>query len=82
MSSLLIFNTVNRLEIQSVMLVFSTGFVNHCPLTFSLVSSPPLPCVSKYTVHTYTMCKGWGGGWVWGHMRGVGLRQINTCAAK
>jgi hypothetical protein len=46
------------------MLVFSTGFVNYCP--FSMVSSPPFPhCVKKYTVYTYTVCKGGGG--VWGH---------------
>jgi hypothetical protein len=51
MSSLLVFNGVYRLEIQSVMLVFSTGFVNYCP------PSPP-PNVKKYTVYTYTVCKG------------------------
>ncbi len=45
---------VYRLEMQSVMFVFSTK-----PLTFSLTLSPfPLPCVNKYTVFTYTMCKG------------------------
>ncbi len=33
-------------------------------LTFSLVQLPPLPCVNKYTVYTYTVCKGgeWGSG--------------------
>jgi hypothetical protein len=36
MSSLLVFNKVYKLEIQSVMLVFSTPHVNKCPLTFSL----------------------------------------------
>jgi hypothetical protein len=43
---------VYRLEIQSVMFA---------PLTFYLVSSlpsPPLPCVNKYTVYTYTVGKG------------------------
>ncbi len=30
MSSLLVFNRVYKLEIQSVMLAFSTGFVNYC----------------------------------------------------
>ncbi len=47
------------------------------PLTFSLVSShppPPLPWVNKYTVYAYTVCKGGGG--LWGHLRGGGLRQI------
>jgi hypothetical protein len=31
MSSLLLFTRVDRLEIQSVMLVVSTSFVNYCP---------------------------------------------------
>jgi hypothetical protein len=53
MSSLLVFNRVYRLEIQSVMLVFSTDFVNYCPSTFSLVSSPPLP---PYTLYTCIQC--------------------------
>ncbi len=45
------------------------------PPTLSLVSSPfPLPCSNKYTVHTYTMCKGGGGLGVWGHRRVGGLR--------
>ncbi len=45
MSSLLVFNRVYRLDIQSVMLEFSTALVNCCPSTFSLTSptSPPLP---------------------------------------
>ncbi len=34
MASLLVFNRVHRLEIQSVMLVFSTGFVNYCPCMY------------------------------------------------
>jgi hypothetical protein len=60
MSSLLVFNRVYRLEIQPVMLVFLTGFVKHyrTPLTFSLVSSPPLPCVYNYGVYTYTIVRG------------------------
>ncbi len=50
------------------------------PLTFSLVSAPtpppPLPCVNKYTVYTYTVCNRG----IWGHGGGQGgLRQINTC---
>jgi hypothetical protein len=50
MSSLLVFIRVYRLEIQSVMLVFSTPLLNYCPsLTFSLVDiPPPLPYVNKY----------------------------------
>jgi hypothetical protein len=43
MSSLLAFNRVYRLEIQSVMLAFSTGFVNYC-------LSNLLSGVIKYTV--------------------------------
>ncbi len=54
------------------------------PLTFSPVSSLPLPCVNKYKytenkytrIH-YTVCNGGGG--VWGHRRGGGLGQINPC---
>ncbi len=36
---------VYRLEIQSIMLVFSTGFVNYCPsnLLFGQLSHPPPP---------------------------------------
>jgi hypothetical protein len=50
MSSLLGFNRVYRLEIQSVMLVFSTGFVYYCHSNLlSLPSPPPLFCVDKYT---------------------------------
>jgi hypothetical protein len=44
MSSLLVFDKFYRLEIQSVMLVFSTPLVNCCPSTFSLTLTPsPLP---------------------------------------
>jgi hypothetical protein len=52
MSSLLVYNRVYRLEIQSAMMVFSIGFVcTIAPVTFSLVSSTPslFPCVNKYT---------------------------------
>ncbi len=58
MASLLVTHRVYRLKIQSVMLLFSTGFVNHSP---SMVSSPPLspfPCVNKYTAqctHLYSV---------------------------
>ncbi len=61
MSSLLVFNRVYRLEILSVMLVFSTSFVNYCPsnlLSGWLPLPPsPLPCVNKYTVYAYSVCK-------------------------
>jgi hypothetical protein len=64
------------------MLVFSTGFVKHCPsLTFSLVCSPllppPLPCVNKLNV-LYTQ----GRGGEYGVMGGEGLRQTKTPGAK
>jgi hypothetical protein len=40
----MVFNRVYRLEIQSVMLVFSTPLLYCCPSTFSLTSPPsPLP---------------------------------------
>ncbi len=43
------FIRVYRLEIQSVMLVFSTPFVNLRPSNNLLTGSPPpLPCVNKY----------------------------------
>ncbi len=67
---------VYRLEIQSVMLEFSTQLWTVVPLTFSLVSSPdPLPCVNKYTAqYTSIQCVKGGG---WGHGRGGGRRQID-----
>jgi hypothetical protein len=46
------------------MLVFSTQLCELLPLS-------PLPCVNKYTVYTYTVCKGGYGV--------LGLRQIITC---
>ena len=58
MSSLLVFNRVYRLEIQSVMLVFSTTLVNCCPS--NLLSELPQPSPtsqSKRTVYTGSV---WG----------------------
>ncbi len=44
-----VFIRVYRLEIHSVMLVFSTQFCELLALSHSLwLNSPPLPCVSKY----------------------------------
>ena len=57
MSSLLVFNRVYRLEIQAVMLVFSTHLVNCCPSTFSLTS--------PHSQSKRTKC-GCGGGGGWG----------------
>jgi hypothetical protein len=53
---------VYRLEIQSVMLVFSTPLVNCCPSTFSLISStpPPLPKVNIHYLQTVFGCGGGG----------------------
>jgi hypothetical protein len=52
MSSLLVLNRVYRLEIQSVMLVFSTGFVIYCPsnLLSGYLPPPHLPCLNEYIV--------------------------------
>jgi hypothetical protein len=68
MSSLLVFKRVYRLEIQSVMLVFSTPLVNCCPSTFSLTSPspPPFPKVNVQFIQTVI-------GWVGGGVRGVEL---------
>jgi hypothetical protein len=56
-ASLLVFNRVYRLEMQSAMLVFSTPLVTSAPLTFSLVDlPPPFPCVNKYSgIYSYNV---------------------------
>ncbi len=63
MSSLLVLYRVYRLEIQSVMLVFSTPLVNQCPSTiFSSSPHPPSPlsCVNKCSVYVTEGGRGWG----------------------
>ncbi len=55
-----VFLRVYRLEIKSVMLVFSNQLCELSTFSHFLLSS-----VNKYTVYTYTVCKG-GGGEVWG----------------
>jgi hypothetical protein len=55
MSSLLVFNRVCRLEIQSVMLVFFTQLCELLP--FSLGHLPPSPSLYRQCV----VGKGWGG---------------------
>jgi hypothetical protein len=61
MSSLPVFNRVYRLEIQSVMLVFSTGFVNFCRY-ICLSGSPPPPLPSPHLPKVKdSMCLGEGG---------------------
>ncbi len=65
MSSLLVFNRVNRLEIQSVMLVFSTGFFYCCHSNL------------LYTrIHVYSVQGG-----EYGFIRGggEGSDRYNTC---
>ncbi len=58
-----VFIRVYRLEIQSVMLVFSIQFCKLLPIYLLSGSSPPRPHVSKYsTVYTDSMWLGGGGG--------------------
>jgi hypothetical protein len=57
-----VFNRVYRLEIQSVMLWFSTPLVNCCPCTFSLTSPAP-PTLPKVNVqYVQTVWRGGGCG--------------------
>ncbi len=63
MSSLLLFNRVYKLEIQSVMLVCSTPLANCCPSSFSL-SSPTPPLLPKENVHT--VYRNSDSVWLWG----------------
>ncbi len=77
MSSLLVFNRVYVLEIQSVMLVFSTPLVNCCPSTFCLTSPtpPPLPKVNAQYIQTVCCC---GGGVVLSCVVDHILQEFNT----
>ncbi len=77
MSSLLMFNRVYRLEIQSVMLVFSTPLLNCCPSTYSLTSPtpPPLPKVNVQYIQTVCGC---GGGGVLSCVVDHILQEFNT----
>ncbi len=63
------FIRVYRLEIQSVMLVFSTQLCELLPLSPSLWFNSLLPCppsqVNKYTVYMHTVWKNGGGGMIW-----------------
>jgi hypothetical protein len=53
---------VYRLEIQSVLLVFSTQLCEllllFILLSGSTLHTSHLSCVNKYTVYTYTVCNG------------------------
>ncbi len=62
MSSLLVFNRVYRLEIQSVMLVFSIQLRELLPLQpFHWFTSPPLPKVKALYIKTVCGWEGVGG---------------------
>jgi hypothetical protein len=66
-----VFIRVYRLEIQSVMLVFSTQLCEMLLLSpFFLVQLSPLPCVNKYTayINVYSVYGGEGVG-VWASER-------------
>jgi hypothetical protein len=64
--------------IQSVLLVLSTQLCELLPLSpslwFQLSHHPPFPCVNKFTVNTYSVCTGGGGGY--------GLALYNTDTGK
>jgi hypothetical protein len=62
MSSLLVFNRVYRLEIQSVMLVISTQLCELLPPNLLSGSTPPPPSQSEYTVCTDSVWLRGGGG--------------------
>ncbi len=64
MSSLLVFNRVYRLEIQSVMLVFSARFVNNCPcnLLSGYLPPPPFPVWTSILYTRIHCVRGWGHG--------------------
>jgi hypothetical protein len=62
MSSLLVINRVYRLEIQSVMLVFSTSLWENSARLPSLQVTSSLPCVNKYwSIHSIQCVTGGGG---------------------
>ncbi len=56
---------------------FRPSFLNCCPSNLLSGSTlpPPLPCVNKNTVYTYTVCRGRGVSGSGSHC----LRQINNC---
>ncbi len=71
MSSLLEFNRAHRLEIQSVMLVFSTPLVKYCLSNLLTRSPPPLPCVNKHRAMYLYRGGGRGDRVVWRAYTGV-----------
>jgi hypothetical protein len=65
MSSLLVFNRVYELEIQSVMLdcwYFRPSFVSYFPSNLFFWFTPPLPKVKVQYVYTDSVWLGGGGG--------------------
>ncbi len=61
MSSLLVFNRILRLDIQSIMLVFSTPLVKYCPCNLLSGSPPPPPRVNK-SIYVFIQYVTGGGG--------------------
>jgi hypothetical protein len=78
MSFLLLFTRVYRLEIRSVMLLFSTQLCELLPLyPFFFVHLHPLPKVKVEYVQTMCDWEGVGGG-VWGCVGDHILQEFNT----
>jgi hypothetical protein len=65
-----VFSKVYRLEIQSVILTFSTQLCELLSLSSSLWLTSPPPLPPSLCVHVYS---------VYGGYEILGLRQINTC---
>ncbi len=76
MSSLLVFNRVYRLEIQSVMLHFRPSFANYC--SSNLLSSSPTPPLPPFPKSTYTVC-GWEGMGVLSWLESKFCRSLSLC---
>jgi hypothetical protein len=66
-----VFIRVYRMEVEPVMLLFSTQLCEL--LSVSTLPSPFFPCVNKYTTYTYTVFRGGGGYEI------LDLTQINAC---
>jgi hypothetical protein len=85
MSSLLVFNRVCRLEIQSVMLVFfSTPSCELAPLYLlsSSVHLPPPPCVNEYRSIRSIQCVTGAGGRDRVEWRAYTVQELHGTATK
>jgi hypothetical protein len=61
------------------MLIFSTGFMHYCRLTFSLVHLPHLSPLPKVNVqYIQTLC-GWEGGGCWVVLETIFCRSLTLC---